>query len=76
MAERIEVAAMACDDEIIPSQARINTDDKVALGEIYNAEHHLLYVVSTRARDFLHGSAQAPESGFLQDLTTNSDEFK
>ncbi|PAT39523.1 DNA helicase [Vandammella animalimorsus] len=63
------VAVMACDDEVIPSQARINTAaDEVALGEIYDTERHLLYVACTRARDFLHVSAVAPESEFLQDL--------
>ena len=63
------VAVMACDDEVIPSQTRINTAaDEVALGEIYDTERHLLYVACTRARDCLHVSAVAPESEFLQDL--------
>lgn len=63
------VAVMACDDEIIPSQSRIETAaDEGELTEIYNTERHLLYVACTRARDQLHVSAVNPESEFLQDL--------
>ena len=48
------VAVMACDDEVIPSQARIESaGDDSELEEIYNTERHLLYVACTRARDFL-----------------------
>jgi len=63
------VAVMACDDEIIPSQERIDTAaDEAGWTEIYNTERHLLYVACTRARDRLHVSAVEPESEFLQDL--------
>ncbi|QIM50409.1 UvrD-helicase domain-containing protein [Pusillimonas sp. DMV24BSW_D] len=63
------VAVMACDDEIIPSQARIDTAaDEAELTEIYNTERQLLYVACTRARDQLHVSAVTPESEFLQDM--------
>ena len=63
------VAVMACDAEIIPSQARIGTAaDEVELTEIYNTERHLLYVACTRARDRLYVSAVRPESEFLRDL--------
>lgn len=63
------VAVMACDDEIIPSQMRIDTAaDEVELTEIYNTERQLLYVACTRARDQLYVSAVQPESEFLQDL--------
>lgn len=63
------VAVMACDDEIIPSQARIDTAaDEAELTEIYNTERQLLYVACTRARDQLHVSAVKPESEFLEDL--------
>src|SRR5690606_22777398 len=42
------VAVMACDDEVIPSQARIQTAaDEADLTEIYNTERHLLYVACT-----------------------------
>lgn len=63
------VAVMACDDEIIPSQVRIDTAaDESELTEIYNTERQLLYVACTRARDRLHVSAVKLESEFLQDL--------
>jgi hypothetical protein len=39
------VAVMACDDEIIPSQERIETvEDDADLEEVYNSERNLLYV--------------------------------
>ncbi|MCU5780987.1 DNA helicase [Alcanivorax balearicus MACL04] len=63
------VAVMACDDEIIPSQVRIDTAaDEAELTEIYNTERQLLYVACTRARDQLYVSAVKPESEFLGDL--------
>jgi hypothetical protein len=63
------VAVMACDDEIIPSQVRIDTAaDEAELTEIYNTERQLLYVACTRARDQLHVSAVKPESEFLEYL--------
>ena len=63
------VAVMACDDEIIPSQVRIDTAaDEAELTEIYNTERQLLYVACTRARDQLYVSAVQPESEFLRDL--------
>lgn len=63
------VAVMACDEEIIPSQSRIESAaDEVELTEIYDTERHLLYVACTRARDNLHVSAVTPASEFLGDL--------
>ena len=48
------VAVMACDDEVIPQQDRIETvADDADLEEVYNTERHLLYVACTRARDHL-----------------------
>ena len=48
------VVVMACDDEIIPLQQRIETAaDDADLEEVYNTERHLLYVACTRARDHL-----------------------
>jgi hypothetical protein len=42
---------MACDDEIVPLQSRIEsvTDDS-DLEEVYNTERFLLYIACTRAR--------------------------
>jgi len=46
------VVVMACDDEIIPSQERIESvGDDAELEEVYNTERHLLYVACTRARE-------------------------
>ena len=45
---------MACDDEVIPLQERIETlGDDANRQEIYDTERHLLYVACTRARDHL-----------------------
>jgi hypothetical protein len=63
------VVVMACDDEIIPSQERIETvADETDLEEVYNTERHLLYVACTRARDHLLVTSVAPASEFLDDL--------
>ena len=57
LAEGLEfraVAVMACDDEIIPLQERIETvGDDADQQEVYDTERHLLYVACTRARDHL-----------------------
>lgn len=64
------VAVMACDDEIIPLQARIeDVADEADLEEVYNTERHLLYVACTRARDHLLVTSVNPASEFLDDLT-------
>lgn len=63
------VVVMACDDEIIPSQERIETvADSSDLEEVYNTERHLLYVACTRARDHLLVTSVKPASEFLGDL--------
>jgi len=63
------VVVMACDDEIIPSQARIATmGDEADLEDIYATERHLLYVACTRARDHLLLTGVDPASEFLDDL--------
>lgn len=63
------VAVMACDDEVIPLQARIESVvDESDLEEVYNTERHLLYVACTRARDYLLVSSVNPASEFLDDL--------
>ncbi len=66
------VAVLACDDEIIPSQERIeNVGDEADLEEVYNSERHLLYVACTRARDHLLVTGVNPASEFLDDLKPN-----
>jgi len=63
------VVVMACDDEIIPLQERIeNVGDDADLQEIYETERHLLYVACTRARDHLLVSGVGPVSEFLDDI--------
>lgn len=63
------VAVIACDDEIIPSQERIETvSDEADLEDVYNTERHLLYVACTRARDALFVSGVHPSSEFLDDM--------
>ena len=63
------VVVMACDDEIIPLQQRIETAaDDSDLEEVYNTERHLLYVACTRARDHLLVTSVDPASEFLDDL--------
>jgi len=65
------VVVMACDDEIIPLQERIETvGDDADLQEVYNTERHPLYVACTRARDHLLVTSAAPASEFLDDLRT------
>ncbi len=63
------VIVMACDDEIIPLQERIETvGDDADLKEVYDTERHLLYVACTRARDHLLVTSVEPASEFLDDL--------
>ena len=63
------VAVMACDDEVIPLQERIESvADEADLEEVYNTERHLLYVACTRARDHLLVTGAEPGSEFLIDL--------
>jgi superfamily I DNA/RNA helicase/mRNA-degrading endonuclease RelE of RelBE toxin-antitoxin system len=67
------VVVMACDDEIIPSQARIETvADDSDLEEVYDTERHLLYVACTRARDHLLVTSGDTPSEFLDDLQSQT----
>ena len=65
------VAVMACDDEVLPLQERIeNVGDDADLQEVYDTERQLLYVACTRARDALMVSGVDPASEFLGDLVS------
>lgn len=67
------VAVMACDDEVIPLQQRIETvGDDADLKKVYDTERHLLYVACTRARDRLLVTAVEPASEFLDDFGRKS----
>lgn len=63
------VAVMACDDEVLPLQERIEAvADDADLEDVYDTERHLLYVACTRAPDYLMVSGVEPASEFLGDL--------
>lgn len=63
------VIVMACDDEVIPLQERIDSvGDESDLKEVYETERHLLYVACTRAREQLLITSVEPASEFLDDL--------
>jgi superfamily I DNA/RNA helicase len=65
------VAVMACDDEVLPLQARIqDVGDDGDLQEVYDTERQLLYVACTRARDRLFVSGVEPASEFIDDIRT------
>ena len=60
---------MACDDDVIPLQQRVQgIADEADLEEVYNTERHLLYVACTRASDHLLVTDVEPASEFLGDL--------
>ena len=63
------VAVMACDDEVVPLQARIESvGDDADLQDVYDTERQLLYVACTRARDHLLVTSVEPASEFLDDM--------
>lgn len=63
------VAVMACDDDVLPLQSRIESvADEVELDDVYETERQLFYVACTRARDRLSISGTSPASEFLRDL--------
>lgn len=63
------VVVMACDDEVIPLQERIESvGDDADLQEVYETERQLLYVACTRARDHLLVTSTAPASEYLDDM--------
>lgn len=65
------VTVMACDDEVIPLQERIESAaEESELDEIFDTERHLLYVACTRARDQVAITGVEPGSEFLADLMT------
>jgi len=63
------VLVLACDDQVLPLQRRIDdATDEADLDEIYETERQLFYVACTRARDRLLVSGVKPVSEFLDDL--------
>lgn len=63
------IAVVACDDDALPLQERIeNVADETELNEVFETERHLFYVACTRARDRLCISGVRPVSEFVEDL--------
>lgn len=63
------IAVMACDDDVLPLQLRIETvADESELDAVYETERQLFYVACTRARDRLAVSCVEPGSEFISDL--------
>ncbi|WP_375208154.1 3'-5' exonuclease [Hyphococcus sp.] len=64
------VVVMACDEDVLPLQDRIETvADETELDEVHDTERHLFYVACTRARDRLLVSGVEPASEFFADLS-------
>lgn len=65
------VAVMACDDDMLPLQERIETvADESELDEVHDTERNLFYVACTRARDRLMASGVQPASEFFADFVS------
>ncbi len=70
-----QVIVMACDEDILPDQDRIDTvADEVELDEVYDTERQLFYVACTRARENLIVSGVSPASEFFADLKGGENE--
>jgi superfamily I DNA/RNA helicase len=67
------VVVMACDDEALPLQSRVDeATDEDELREVFETERHLFYVACTRARDRLHISGVKPVSDFVADMALSA----
>ncbi len=63
------VVVMACDENVVPLNERIQSaSEETEIEAIHQSERHLLYVACTRARDQLLISFVTPGSEFLLDL--------
>ena len=63
------VVVMACDDDVLPLQERIETAaDESELDEVHDTERNLFYVACTRARDRLFVCGVQPASEFFSDF--------
>ena len=63
------VAVVACDEDLLPLSERLAlAASEPELREIYETERHLLYVASTRAREYLVVSGVTRVSEFLSDI--------
>lgn len=67
------VIVVACDDEALPLQARVDeATNEDELKEVFETERHLFYVACTRARDRLHISGVRPMSDFIADMAISN----
>ena len=65
------VVVMACDEGILPLDARVaDAADEAELDDIYETERRLLYVACTRAREHVLLTAVTPTSEYLADFTS------
>lgn len=63
------VAVMACDEGVLPLDARVvDAADEAELDEIFETERRLLYVACTRAREHLLLTGVTPASEYLADF--------
>lgn len=63
------VVVMACDDDALPLQERIEiVADQSEIDEVHDTERNLFYVICTRARDRLFVSGVQPASEFFADF--------
>jgi superfamily I DNA/RNA helicase len=63
------VTIIACDEEVLPSAARLaEVSEEMELDDVYATERQLFYVAATRARDWLLVTGVAPGSEFLEDI--------
>lgn len=66
------VVVMACDEGLLPLDARVaDAADEAELDDIYETERRLLYVACTRAREHLLLTGVAPTSEYLADFTSD-----
>lgn len=71
------IVVMACDDDVLPLQERIETvADESELDEVHETERNLFYVACTRARDRLLVSGVQPASEFFSDLSAKASKGK
>lgn len=63
------VAVMACDEGVLPLDARVaDAADEAELDEIFETERRLLYVACTRAREHLLLTGVVPASEYVADF--------
>lgn len=68
------VVVMACDDDILPLQERMDeAADEIEQREVFDTERHLFYVACTRARERLLVTGVKPASEYFEDILVRSE---